>query len=137
MNMQKLIQTSGKVFTGFSILSIGYVSIFSLISPQGTMDLVQTTLPNTDAISSIRGIYGGVGMAVSISLIYLMLKENGKALIFLSLFWGAYAFSRVLTIMIDGELGAFGTQWLMIEGVLCLIGLLLTWVNQREKVAFL
>ncbi|RYF80418.1 MAG: DUF4345 domain-containing protein, partial [Chitinophagaceae bacterium] len=75
MNAQKKIKVSSQIFIGFSAFSLGYVALLSLFSPQATMDLVATTLPNTDAISSIRGIYGGVGMVITIQLIYLLVKD--------------------------------------------------------------
>lgn len=125
MKNARLINISSKAFVGFCILSLGYVSFLSIISPQVTMNLVQVTLPNNDAISSIRGIYGGVGLAIVLSLVYLMWKDLPKALSFLVIFWGAYALSRIITIAVDGALGDFGTQWLMIESLcfVCAIGL--------------
>jgi hypothetical protein len=30
--------------------------------------------------------------------------------------WFLYALSRIITIVADGKLGAFGNQWLAIEG---------------------
>ena len=89
--MKKAVHISSLVFIGISILSVAYVSIISMINPQGTMDLVQVSLPNNDAISSIRGIYGGVGLAITASLIYLLLKNVPLGLSFLTMFWGFYA----------------------------------------------
>lgn len=125
MNAQKNVKISSQVFIGFSAFSLGYVAILSLYSPQSTMDMVAMTLPNNDAISSIRGIYGGVGIVITIQLIYLLLKDYHKGLLFLSLFWGAYALSRLITIISDGPLGQFGTQWIIIETAFCLIGVIL------------
>jgi hypothetical protein len=102
-----------------------------MINPQGTMDLVQVSLPNNDAISSIRGIYGGVGLAITASLIYLLIKNSQLGLSFLAMFWGFYALSRVVTIFIDGSLGDFGTQWLTIESVFCFLALSLATVRVR------
>jgi uncharacterized membrane protein len=79
------------------------------------MDLVKVQLNNTDALSSIRGVYGGVGLTLVISLIYLMLKDVQKGLAFLCLLWGLYAVCRIITAFADGALGAFGSQWLVIE----------------------
>jgi uncharacterized membrane protein len=124
MNSQKLIAAGSKTYVGLSILSLAYVSLLSIYSPQATMNLVATALPNTDAISSIRGIYGGVGLVITISLIYLLVKDLRKALIFLCMFWFAYALSRLLTLWVDGPLGAFGNQWLITESVLGLLALL-------------
>lgn len=97
------------------------------------MDLVQTNLPNTDAISSIRGIYGGVGLSICIALVYLFFQNTKQALWFLSLFWGMYALSRLMTILVDGALGDFGNQWVVIETVFCLIALALSWANRSVE----
>ncbi|MEL6536542.1 MAG: DUF4345 domain-containing protein [Bacteroidota bacterium] len=126
----KTVNLLSKLFVGISILSVGYVALLSLVSPQATMDLVQVTLPNTDAVSSIRGVYGGVGLAISIVLVYLLVKDLPKALGLLGLFWGGYALSRVITLLVDGPLGAFGTQWLTIEGTFCLIAVGLWWTRR-------
>ena len=133
MKAQKVIQISSKVFIGFSIFSIGYVSILSLINPIATMELVNTTLTNTDAISSIRGIYGGVGLAITISLIYLIVKNYQMGLSFLILFWGAYAISRIITQLVDGPLGDFGNQWLVIESVLFVLATALLIGNRKYQ----
>lgn len=125
MNAKKIITVSSKVFIGFSIFSLGYVSILSLIDPQATMSLVATNLPNTDALSSIRGIYGGVAFVICLQLVYLLLKDPKKGLLFLIFFWGAYALSRLITIIVDGPLGDFGNQWIMTETTLSVLALIL------------
>ena len=131
MNVQKIAKVSSQTFIGFSAFSLGYVGLLSLFSPQSTMDLVATTLPNNDAISSIRGIYGGVGLVITIQLIYLLIKDYYKGLIFLSLFWGAYATSRLITILVDGSLGEFGNQWIVIESTFCTIAVILLLISKK------
>ena len=126
----KAIKIASRTFIVFSCLSLGYVSILAFTNPQAVMDLVNVSLPNNDAISSIRGIYGGVGLTVVISLLYQAFTDVKKGLIFLSMFWGLYAFSRLITIMVDGGLGAFGNQWLLVESVFCLLGLTLLVVGR-------
>lgn len=126
----KAIKIASRTFIVFSCLSLGYVSILAFTNPQAVMDLVNVSLPNNDAISSIRGIYGGVGLTVVISLLYLAFTDVKKGLIFLSMFWGLYAFSRLITIMVDGGLGAFGNQWLLVESVFCLLSLTLLVVGR-------
>jgi len=128
----KTVNLLSKIFVGLSILGIAYVAFASLLDPQATMDLVQVTLPNTDALSSIRGVYGGVGLAISIALVYLLIKDLPKALALLGLFWGGYAISRLLTWMVDGPLGAFGTQWLGIEITFCLLATVLWGVGRQQ-----
>lgn len=49
-----------KIFIGICMLSLASVAFLSLFDPQAAVDLVQTPLPNNDALSSIRGVYGGV-----------------------------------------------------------------------------
>lgn len=132
MNKQNILSKTSAFYIGLSILSLAYVSVLSILSPQATMDLVQVKLENNDAISSIRGVYGGVGMAIVSGLVFLFYKHRQYALAFLVVFWGAYAISRLITIFADGALGAFGNQWIVIESVLCLTGLLLLVFNTKK-----
>ncbi|RIW15769.1 DUF4345 domain-containing protein [Algoriphagus lacus] len=128
-----------RIYIGFSILSLLSVSIMALFDPQSVMDLVGVKLENTDALSSIRGVYGGVGITICLSLVYLLILYPEKGAAFLSIFWGAYAFSRLITLVSDGPLGDFGTQWLLIESFLALVGLGL-WqflVSERRKQKFI
>lgn len=133
MNAQNIVKINSQIFIGFSAFSLGYVALLSLFSPQSTMNLVATTLPNTDAVSSIRGIYGGVGLVITIQLIYLLIKDYYKGLLFLSLFWGAYAVSRLITIFVDGSLGDFGNQWIVIESIFSAIAIILLFVSKKYK----
>jgi hypothetical protein len=133
MKAQRNIKISSQIFIGFSAFSLGYVALLSLINPKLTMDLVKTTLPNTDAISSIRGIYGGVGLVITIQLIYLLFKDYNKGLLFLSMFWGAYAVSRLITIFVEGSLGDFGNQWIVIESIFSAIAIILMFVSKQYK----
>ena len=133
MKAQKIVKIVSKIFIGFSAFSLGYIALTSLFSPQSTMDLVGTPLPNTDAISSIRGIYGGVGLVITIQLIYLIIKDYFSGLLFLSFFWGAYAISRLITIFMDGPLGDFGNQWIMMESIFCVIASILLLLSKKYK----
>jgi hypothetical protein len=114
----KTILFVSKGFIIFSALSILSVSLMAFHDPQAVMNLVQVQLTNTDAYSSIRGVYGGAGLTICISLLYLIKKNVPLGLLFLSMLWGCYALSRIITILTEGTLGAFGTQWLLIESVL-------------------
>jgi hypothetical protein len=126
MMTAKVIHVSAsKGFILISIVSLAYVAIMAIISPQAVMDLVGVTLPNNDSISSIRGIYGGVGIALVLMLLYMTFYKSAGALNFLTLFWGSYAGSRLITMIADGPLGDFGTKWLIIESCFCLVGVLL------------
>lgn len=122
MKTTQILEKSAKGYVLFSLLSLVYVSILGILDPQQVMDMVQVSLTNTDAISSIRGVYGGVGITISCFILFLFFKKYHWALTFLVVFWGCYALSRVLTIFIDGRLGDFGTNWLLIESGLFLVG---------------
>jgi hypothetical protein len=108
------------IISGLALLS---VSIMAMISPQAVMDLVQVELTNTDAYSSIRGVYGGVGLTIFFTILYLIKKHLSHALALLALLWGFYALSRIMTIFIEGELGSFGNQWLYIESILFILAI--------------
>jgi|GEM_PF-1100551 len=134
INVRIMQSRIGLLAQGFILLSAAAflsVSVLAFINPQAVMDLVQVRLPNTDAYSSIRGAYGGVGLTLCISLVYLLLRDRRTGLRFLCLLWGLYALSRVLTIFIEGTLGAFGRQWLLIETTGFLIALSLLWADRR------
>ena len=131
MNTQKTIKITSKGFILLSAASLFSVSMMAFSNPQSVMDLVQVQLTNNDAFSSIRGVYGGVGITLVISLVYLMLKDVPKGLAFLCLLWGSYALSRTITIFSEGSLGAFGTQWLAIESLFFIIAAALLFFNKR------
>jgi hypothetical protein len=133
MQTSKVVKISSQIYIGFCVLSLLYVSLLSLYSPQATMNLVSTPLPNTDALSSIRGVYGEVGMVICMTLVFLIFSNVAQALGFLSAFWLFYAFSRLLTIWLDGPLGQFGSNWLMMESVLGLMALLLSVLMSKFK----
>lgn len=97
------------------------------------MDMVQVKLSNTDAFSSIRGVYGGVGLSLFLLLAYLIKTNVRLALLFLTVLWGCYALSRTVTIFTEGQLGAFGTQWLITETILCLVAAALLIFNRQPK----
>jgi hypothetical protein len=122
-----------KGFILLSSLSLLSVSVMAFIDPQSVMNLVNTKLTNTDAYSSIRGVYGGVGLTIVLCLLYLLRNNTTYALGFLTLLWGLYAVSRTITIFTDGALGAFGTQWLVTESVLCIIAFVLFLVNHKFR----
>lgn len=127
MKTQVLLKRSSQGFILLSATALLSVSVMAFRDPQSVMDLVHVRLTNTDAFSSIRGVYGGVGLTLFISLIYLMFNDIRKGLAFLSLLWGFYALSRTITIFSEGALGDFGKQWLITESLLFVVavGLLL------------
>ena len=132
----KTIQLYSILSRGFifvSVLSLAYVALLAIINPQSVMDLVGVSLPNTDAISSIRGIYGGVGVSICIALVYVGIYHVKEGLAFLSIFWGSYAVSRLITTFVDGALGEFGSTWIVIEGFFCVLGIVLLVLNRKYK----
>lgn len=132
----KTVQLYSVIARGFifiSVLSLAYVALLALVNPQSVMDLVRVTLPNADAISSIRGIYGGVGIAICIALVYLGIYHVKEGVAFLSIFWGSYAVSRLITSFVDGALGEFGSTWIVIEGFFCVLGIVLLVLNRKFK----
>jgi hypothetical protein len=135
MKRIRMINVISRTYLFFSAASLLYVSLMAFFSPQAVMDLVQVQLPNTDAFSSIRGVYGGVGLAVTILLTRWAIRDPQQGVSFLCLFWGLYALSRIITISSEGPLGAFGTQWLIIETVLCAAGGVLLLLRRRMAVA--
>ena len=110
---------------GISAFGVFSVSAMAFMDPQGVMDLVNVELENNDAFSSIRGVYGGVGFTLLAVLGYLAWKDRTAAVGLLSIFWGLYALSRMITIGVEGELGAFGSQWLAIESTLSILALVI------------
>ncbi len=131
MQTQTMFKRAAQAFIMLSALALLSVSFMAFSDPQSVMDLVGVKLTSTDAFSSIRGVYGGVGMTIVISLIYLMLRDVTKGVAFLSLLWGFYALSRTITIFAEGALGDFGRQWLLIESICCLMAVVLWWANRK------
>lgn len=119
MKKEKFVRVAAVSFIVFSALCLLMVSLMAFVNPQSVMDLVSVKLNNNDAYSSIRGIYGGVGLTIVISLFYLVRKNVKDALLLLTLLWGLYALSRLITILVEGPLGDFGMQWIVTESVLC------------------
>jgi hypothetical protein len=133
MKTNKTLPRIAAGYVLFSCLSIFSVSVMALVDPQMVMNLVQTKLANTDAASSIRGVYGGVGLTMIVCLLYSLRRNLAESLGLLGIFWGLYAVSRIITIVADGQLGAFGTQWLVIESLFCAIALLLRRAVQKVQ----
>ncbi|WP_109697872.1 DUF4345 domain-containing protein [Chitinophaga deserti] len=131
MKQQKTLLILSRIYIFFSAASLLYVSIMAFFSPQAVMDLVQVKLPNPDSFSSIRGVYGGVGLTIVIMLVRWALRDQKQGLVFLTMLWGFYALSRLMTLGIEGPLGAFGQQWLMTETILFAFGTVLLLFQMR------
>ena len=121
----KLVTGLSRGFIIISSLNLLYVTVLAFIDPQAVMSLVGVQLPNNDAVSSIRGVYGGVGLTITLFLLQAAVRDITLGLLFLCFLWGSYALSRLITILREGELGAFGNQWLLIEGCFFMVALLL------------
>lgn len=133
MKTNRVLTIASRSYIVFSALSLLYVSIMAFISPQMVMQLVNVELNNNDALSSIRGVYGGVGLTIFISLVYMVIHAIEKGIQFLCMLWGAYALSRVMTIFLEGPLNDFGSQWLVIELVLFIAGItLLVFIRSKK-----
>lgn len=133
MKTNRVLTIASRSYIVFSALSLLYVSIMAFISPQMVMQLVNVELNNNDALSSIRGVYGGVGLTIFISLGYMVIHAIEKGIQFLCMLWGAYALSRVMTIFLEGPLNDFGSQWLVIELVLFIAGItLLVFIRSKK-----
>lgn len=128
----KTVNILSRTFIGISAFSLFYVTALAWMDPRAVMQLVNVSLDNTDAISSIRGVYGGVGLTIVISLVYLAVVNVRQGLVFLIMLWGFYALSRMTTSVVDGSLGDFGTRWLMIESVFAGIAIVLLFVHTRQ-----
>jgi hypothetical protein len=133
MKNSNSILWAGRGYIWFSASAFLSVSLMAVVDPQSVMDLVRVQLGNPDALSSIRGIYGGVGFALVVSLVFLSIKEIERGIILLSMIWGLYAGSRILTDLMEGPLGKFGRQWLWTEGVLFLVGIFLLYFMRIKK----
>ena len=135
MKKQKLLQVLSVFLVLFSAFSILMVSLMAMLDPQKVMDLVNVKLTNNDAFSSIRGVYGGVRLTIVFTLVYLALKDVLKGLVFICLLWGCYAASRIITLLVEGPLGSFGTQWLTIESSLFVVAVTLLLLNRSKQLA--
>src|SRR5690606_24998081 len=123
--MKRSIKITALVYITLSLLSLCYVSVLAWINPREVMSLVDVSLPNPDSIISIRGVYGGVGLTLMIIFIYFIWMRLHTAVLFLTLFWGFYTLSRVITVWVDGPLGEFGNNWMRVESTFCITGLVL------------
>lgn len=135
MNKQKVVVMLSRTFMGISAISMLMVSLMAFGNPQAVMDLVHVKLGNTDAYSSIRGVYGGVGLCLFISILYMAWKDVKTGLVFLCMLWGFYALSRIITIYAEGSLGAFGSQWLKTETTFFFIALVLRILHKPAAAA--
>ena len=125
MKVNKTTIIISKLFILLSALSFLSVSFMAFRDPQSVMDLVLVKLDNTDAYSSIRGVYGGVGLSLFIALMYKLRRNFVEGLGFLTLLWGFYAISRLWTIASEGSLGDFGQKWLGIESLFFVLAITL------------
>jgi hypothetical protein len=131
MKNNRIIDIATWAIVLISALGTLSVSLMALVDPQGVMAMVHTPLDNTDAYSSVRGVFGGVGLTLAAIMVWVFRRDRTAGLGFIALFWGNYALCRALTIAMDGPLGAFGGQWIVIETMLALAALALYVVRKR------
>lgn len=131
MKNSRIIDLATWAIVAISALGTLSVSLMALFDPKGVMALVYTPLDNTDAYSSVRGVFGGVGITLAAIMVWVFRRDRTAAMGFISLFWGCYAFCRALTIAVDGPLGAFGNQWIGIETTLALCALVVYGLRRR------
>lgn len=133
MKSQKLILQIAKGYVLLSAFSVLAVSVMAFQSPQAVMDLVSVKLTTNDAFSSIRGVYGGVGVTLFVALIYTLRKNITESLGLLVVLWGMYALCRIITVFTEGPLDGFGRQWLIIEAVFCAIAVILLLLVSKSQ----
>lgn len=121
MNTSKFLEFATWTIVAISALGTLSMSLTALLAPAGLMALVHTPLDNTDAFSSIRGVFGGVGITLAAAMVWIFRRDRTAAMGFLAMFWGNYALCRTLTIVMDGPLGDFGNQWIGIEATLAVL----------------
>ncbi len=130
--MKRILINAGTFsVVGFCVLSFGMVSLMAFANPQSVMDLVGTPLPTLDAYSSIRGMYGGVNAVIVFCLVYLLVTDRRKSLALVALLAGMYATCRLVSMAVEGMPGAFAFNWLIIEGSISLLAILLLVVQRR------
>lgn len=129
MDANKLFRILTAALVGVATLGFLAVAIQAFINPQLVMDLVQTHLPNADARSSIRGLYGGVNVGLSALLVLGLIRRQPRlSLWLLFAITGGYVVGRVANLMDDGPAGPFASTWLIIETFFFLgSGALLFW----------
>lgn len=125
MKAKKTAKVIAKGFILLSGICFLSVSLMAFYSPQSVMDLVSVKLTSNDAVSSIRGVYGGVGLTLFITLMYKLYHNFQEGLGLLILLWGSYTASRLITILHEGPLGDFGRQWLGMESLFLLLATVL------------
>ncbi|WP_052316742.1 DUF4345 domain-containing protein [Rudanella lutea] len=122
-----------RLLIGLTAFGIASVAAMAFANPQDVMSLVGVHLPNPDAYSSIRGVYGGAGLTITLWLVYLAAQQPRQGLIFVAVLCGLYALSRLITQLTEGPLGDFGYQWMLIESTLCGLALVLLALTRRHN----
>lgn len=135
MQNNRIIGPATWAVVAVSALGTLSVSLMALLDPKGVMALVHTPLDNTDAYSSVRGVFGGVGITLAAIMVWVFRRDRTAALGFIALFWGNYALCRALTIAMDGPLGDFGSQWIGIETTLAVCALVVYMLRRRTGMA--
>lgn len=117
MKTRQTVKLFLQAFILFSILNLLTWSVIPFMSLQAIRNLVTIRLPDTTALSSIRGVYGGMGLTLFISLLYLQFTNLRHSLAILCLLSGVVALSPIIITFSEGTLGAFSSQWLLTESL--------------------
>jgi hypothetical protein len=88
MKTSKFLEFATWTIVAISALGTLSVSLTALLDPAGVMALVHTPLDNTDAFSSIRGVFGGVGITLAAAMVWIFRRDRTAAMGFLAMFWG-------------------------------------------------
>ncbi|HWJ29652.1 MAG TPA: DUF4345 family protein [Flavisolibacter sp.] len=134
MKQIRIINISTILLVSFSATAILMASIMIFFHHQRVMNVLKVNLPGAYTRSFMLALYGIVGLAAGLSMIYIFIKNQRKGLSFLTLLWGFYAASRLMTILFNGSLNDFG-RWLFIDSMLFMVSVVLLLMQPERKSA--
>lgn len=100
--------------------------------PSELLAVVGIPLDNPSALSSIRGIYGGLHIAFGAMMLWSLLKNPSVALLFVVIYTGGFTLGRWTAFALDGQPNAFVTTWMFVEPVCGLVSWFL-WSRLQQK----
>jgi hypothetical protein len=128
----KIIKLSTRIFLGLMALAFCKVGIEALVNPVPVLANVQIELLNTNALSSMRAVYGGMHFVFGLFCLYGIFKNPASALGLIVLYTAGFVLGRLTGIIVDGTPDEFVTSWLATETVSLLIaGFLLNKISQE------
>lgn len=120
----KALDITKKIFlilTGMAFLKIASEAF---TDPQIIMDYVNVSLTNIDARNSIRSCYGGVNLFLGLFILYGAFRSQHTAMLIVTLYCGGFLTGRIYGVFADGTPGPFVINWMIIEGLLTIAGLI-------------